>query len=154
MNNIYNPNAMNGRSPAPINTSLQQPNGYNSYNVNQFFNNNNGYYNNNNNQFNNEQFFKCKPVSSKAEAVACPIDLNGSLWIFVDLSHNKIYTKQIKENGKSEFNVYALTMEAEDTSSEYVTKTEFNNVIQALMASIKKEQPANALDKTTPLNNF
>lgn len=157
MNNMYNPNAMNTRSPVPVNNSLQNQNGYTPYGLNEFLynnRNNNNYYNNNTLP-NNDQFFKCKPVSSKAEAAACPIDLNGSLWVFVDIGNSKIYTKQIQESGKSEFKVYALTVEtAEEPSSEYVTKTEFNNVIQALMASMqpKSEQPINTQNKTAPLN--
>ena len=104
MNNVYNPNAMNIRSPAPnvtANPLMQQQVAYN----NEFLynGNNNGYYNN---PPNHDQFFKCRPVSSKAEASAFSIDLNGSLWVFVDLGHGKIYTKQIKENGQSDFKVY------------------------------------------------
>ena len=112
-NGVYNPNAMNIRSPAPTTNPLLQPqlaynNGLNEFLYNN--NNNNGYYNN---PPNNNEFFKCRPVSSKAEASAYSIDLNGSLWIFVDLGHGKIYTKQVKENGQSEFKVYAETAEQE-----------------------------------------
>jgi hypothetical protein len=31
------------------------------------------------------QFLKCRPVSSKDEARAFQIDLDGSLWVFTDL---------------------------------------------------------------------
>ena len=154
-NNVYNPNAMNIRSSVPtVNPLLQPQLAYNNGLNENLYNNNNGYYNN----LPNNEFFKCRPVSSKTEASAYSIDLNGSLWIFVDLGHNKIYTKQVKENGQSEFKVYAETAEQEQTSSEYVTKTEFNSVIQSLAAAIginkMQETPANVENKTAPLNNF
>lgn len=69
------------------------------------------------------QFLKCRPVSSKDEARACQIDLDGSLWVFTDLGNGKIYTKQINNDGTAAFKTYA---EVEDeipyNSTEYVTK--------------------------------
>ena len=52
------------------------------------------------------QFLKCRPVSSKNEASAYQIDLDGSLWVFTDLGNQKIYTKKVRNDGTSEFNVY------------------------------------------------
>lgn len=85
------------------------------------------------------QYLKCRPVSSKDEARACQIDLDGSLWVFTDLGNSKIYTKQINSDGTATFKTYAFVKDENpyDTTSEYVTKDEFNKVIQALMASIK-----------------
>lgn len=44
------------------------------------------------------QYLKCRPVSSKEEARASQIDLDGSLWVFTDVANDKIYTKQISTN--------------------------------------------------------
>ncbi len=57
------------------------------------------------------QFLKCRPVSSKDEAKAYQIDLDGSLWVFTDLANGKIYTKQINNNGTATFQTYLLTQD-------------------------------------------
>ena len=98
-------------------------NNYNNYNNNNTpfgvnnmgLNNNFGNYMNrniNNNSLQNmypqqfNQFLKCRPVSSKEEAIATQIDLDGSLWVFTDLGNQKIYTKKVCNDGTSEFNIY------------------------------------------------
>lgn len=90
------------------------------------------------------QFFKCRPVSSKEQARAFQIDLDGSLWVFTDIGNQKIYTKQINADGTASFNTYVLTIEKEENPysnpSEFVTKEEFNKVIQALLASMPNGQ--------------
>lgn len=84
------------------------------------------------------QFLKCRPVASREEARAFQIDLDGSLWVFTDVGNNKIYTKQISNDGTAVFKTYTLSQEDENEydSSIYVTKEEFNKVIQALVATI------------------
>ena len=83
------------------------------------------------------QFLKCRPVASRQEARAFQIDLDGSLWVFTDIGNDKIYTKQISNDGTAVFKTYALSQdENEYDSSIYVTKEEFNKVIQALVATI------------------
>ena len=106
------------------------------------------------------QFLKCRPVSSKEEAIASQIDLDGSLWVFTDVGNGKIYTKQINSDGTATFKTY--TQAADDTySNEYVTKDEFNKVVQSLVAAIqqnstamqKQQEAKNAKDtKEIPLN--
>lgn len=126
-----------------------QPNqmGYNNYGnlqqpVQQYPYSNVPYNNYMNNQQPNvgQQFLKCRPVSSREEAMASQIDLDGSLWIFTDTTHGKIYTKQINNDGTASFNTYAYVKE-EDTynglnTAEFVTKQEFNRVIQSLAAAV------------------
>ena len=55
------------------------------------------------------QFLKCRPVSSKDEARAYQIDLDGSLWVFTDLGNGKIYTKQVNNDGTATFKTYVFT---------------------------------------------
>lgn len=90
------------------------------------------------------QFFKCRPVSSKEEARAFQIDLDGSLWVFTDIGNQRIYTKQINPDGTASFNTYVLTIEKEENPynnpSEFVTKEEFNKVIQTLLTSMSNNQ--------------
>lgn len=57
----------------------------------------------NDKNFQQNQFLKCRPVSSKEEAMACQIDLDGSLWVFADIGNGKMYTKQINTDGTAIF---------------------------------------------------
>lgn len=84
------------------------------------------------------QFLKCRPVSSKDEARAFQIDLDGSLWVFTDLGNGKIYTKQVNNDGTAAFKTYVFTEDQNPFSStEYVTREEFNKALQSLMAAMQ-----------------
>ncbi len=84
------------------------------------------------------QFLKCRPVSSRDEARAYQIDLDGSLWVFTDVGNGKIYTKQVNNDGTASFKTYAFAEDEKPYSSdEYVTKEEFNRVVQTLMAAMR-----------------
>ena len=84
------------------------------------------------------QFLKCRPVTSIEEARAAQIDLDGSLWVFADIGHGKIYTKQMKNDGSSAFGIYTYTEEEAPTNNlnNFVTKDEMNNTIQAAVQYI------------------
>lgn len=102
---------------------------------------------------NSNQFLKCRPVASKEQARAAQIDLDGSLWVFTDVGNQKIYTKQINYDGTATFKTYALTADENPyNSSEYVTKDEFNSVIQNLMAAIQS-QSITQKDQTVSVQN-
>lgn len=53
-------------------------------------------------------YMKCRAVTSIDEAKAAMIDLDGSLHVFTDIPHKKIYTKQINLDGTASLNVYSL----------------------------------------------
>lgn len=123
---------MNGGDRSNQQTPIQYPYGNNSNNVP--YNN----YMAQSNSFgqNQQHYLKCRPVSSKEEAMASQIDLDGSLWVFPNIQNGKIYTKQINLDGTATFNTYVFSKEEDNNSSEFVTKDEFNKVIQGLMAAI------------------
>ena len=102
------------------------------------------------------QFLKCRPVSSKDEARACQIDLDGSLWVFTDLGNGKIYTKQINNDGTATFKTYTFTQDENPYgSTDFVTRNEFNKAIQTLMAAIQpvqSQEPVNEQSKTNTMN--
>ena len=102
--------------------------------------------------FQQTQFLKCRPVSSKQEAMAFQIDLDGSLWVFTDIGNDKIYTKQINNDGTASFRTYAYDKDDNVyANSQYVTREQFNKVIQALMAATQvqpSQPPASASNKT------
>ena len=97
------------------------------------------------------QYLRCRPVSSKEEARAFQIDLDGSLWVFTDVGNEKIYTKQINNDGTATFKTYQLTLEDDNSNienNEYVTKAQFNSVVEKLVAAIQIQKPTQA----TPAN--
>ena len=140
----YNPQMgyPNNTGQAPIAT--QYPYGVNNYSnilTKQSYQN-----------FQQNQFLKCRPVSSKQEAMAFQIDLDGSLWVFTDVGNDKIYTKQINNDGTASFRTYAYDKNDNPyANNQYVTREEFNKVIQALMAATQvqpSQPPASASNKT------
>ena len=143
MANYNNPN-LNLQQPQWQQPQMQPPYGNN----NMLLGNNVPYDNYMGNQRINSQellsrqYIKCRPVSSKDEARACQIDLDGSLWVFTDIGNGKIYTKQINNDGTAAFKTYAFVKDENpyDSSTEYVTKEEFNKVIQTLAAAIHPAQ--------------
>lgn len=79
-----------------------------------------------------EKFFKTLPVTSFDEAKAAMISFDGSLNIYVDTQHDRIYTKQLTNNGLAELKVYTLSKESEPKESvvEYVTKGDYNALLE------------------------
>ena len=94
------------------------------------------------NMYNQDRFLRCRPVSSREEAMASQIDLDGSLWVFTDVNNGRIYTKQINNDGTASFNTYVYTQEElnYNNSNQFVTKEEFNKVIQGLIATINSQE--------------
>lgn len=80
-------------------------------NMEQQYNYNNQPAYNNYNQYNNQQFLKGRAVTSIDEAKAAMIDLDGSIFIFPDISNKSIYTKQINLDGTASINTYKLVQE-------------------------------------------
>ena len=125
--------------------------GYNmGNNMNMPYNNNlimNTPYNNymaGNIQTQQQYYLKCRPVSSREQAMAFQIDLDGSLWVFPNTAKGRIYTKQINNDGTATFNTYILTEENEETNNFnlYVTREEFNRALEQIMAAMpNKTQP-------------
>ena len=100
---------------------------------------------------NQNQFLKCRPVSSKQEAMAFQIDLDGSLWVFTDVGNDKIYTKQINNDGTASFKTYVFDKNDNPYKTpEYVTKEEFNQTIQALIAATQSNVQLNQAPATKP----
>lgn len=79
-----------------------------------------------------EKFFKTLPVTSFDEAKAAMISFDGSLNIYVDTQHDRIYTKQLTNNGLAELKVYTLSKESEPKENvvEYVTKGDYNALLE------------------------
>jgi len=55
--------------------------------------------------------------------MAFQIDLDGSLWVFTDVGNDKIYTKQINNDGTASFKTYAYDKNDNPyVNNQYVTR--------------------------------
>ena len=79
-----------------------------------------------------EKFFKTLPVTSFDGAKAAMISFDGSLNIYVDTQHDRIYTKQLTNNGLAELKVYTLSKEDKPSENivEYVTKVDYDKLLE------------------------
>ena len=97
-------------------------------------------------QYQDPNFLKGRPVTSIEEVRATPIDFDGSIFYFPDLTNNRIYTKQINMDGTPLFKVYelkALPLEPQNPTGNFVTREEFEQVITQLKTMLTpQQQPA------------
>lgn len=94
-----------------------------------------------------QAYLKGRLVSSIEEARATSIDFDGSIFYFPDLANRRIYTKQINLDGTATLNMYELreipTVNEQQvfTSTNFVTRDEFDQVVAQLKAMLVPEQP-------------
>lgn len=86
---------------------------------------------------------KGRPVSSVEEVRGTIVESDGSLFIFPDLGHKRIYTKQINYNGESIINCYSIdtNFNNQDTLQniniqDYVKVDEINKIVSELSSEI------------------
>lgn len=121
----------------------------------------NGYPVQNMQQTNTMQILKGRPVSSFDEARASMIDLDGSLFVFTDVANNCIYTKQILLDGTAEIKTYRLEQKQNknevkvktEQDKEYVSREEFENVVENLNKTIKELKECLEYDTTSNNTN-
>lgn len=89
-------------------------------------------------QYQDPNMLKGRLVTSIDEVRATPIDFDGSIFYFPDVTSNRIYTKQINMDGTASFKVYELRVTPIEptvpTNVNYVTREEF----EAALAQIKQ----------------
>lgn len=62
-----------------------------------------------------------RAVTGYEEAVAAQIPLDGTVCVFTDFGHNKIYTKQLNfDNGSANFEIYERVKKPDESSKESV----------------------------------
>lgn len=97
-----------------------------------------------------QPYLKGRPVSSVEEARASQIDYDGSLFIFPDISNNRIYTRRFNQDGTVSFNTYMpadiadagmnqnmMAQNVESPQTDYVTKSDFDKAIAELKESFE-----------------
>ena len=100
-----------------------------------------------NQQPSNQQMLKGRPVSNEEEANAAMIDFDGSLFVFPDKAHGKIYTKQLGLDGNIIFLKYTLDNAAAPSkevtpvasSEDYVTKSELSKSIEDMKSYVTQQ---------------
>ena len=87
---------------------------------------------------------KGRPVTSIEEVRAAPIDFDGSIFYFPDMTNNRIYTKQILMDGSASFKVYELkAIPIEPTvpnMTNYITREEFEQALAQLRQPPKQQE--------------
>ena len=94
----------------------------------------------------NNSAIRIRPVSSIEEVRASAIDFDGSVFYFPDLANKKIYTKFINLDGTASINMYELkeipaapTVENQINSQNYITRQEFDDVINQLKTALQPQ---------------
>lgn len=82
---------------------------------------------------------KGRPVASVEEVRAAQVDFDGSLFVFPNIANQKIYTKQINLDGTVSLNTYALVKEAEPASDIYVTRKEFDDMMNKIKSYLNNQ---------------
>ena len=127
-------------------------NGYNPYTGYQYVGNRNAYpepqYQQPAQQYGQQpmqqqmQVLKGRPVASFDEAKASMIDLDGSLFVFPDISNKMIYTKQIMLDGSADIKKYVLVedsgAQAQQQNNKYVLRKDFENIVITLQNKIQQ----------------
>lgn len=93
-----------------------------------------------------QQIIKGRPVSNEEEANAAMIDFDGSLFVFPDKAHGKIYTKQLGLDGNIVFLKYSIDSQAatqpvkeEKPQIEYATKEELSKAVTEMRAYLSQQ---------------
>lgn len=99
-------------------------------------------------------YLKGRAVTGIEEVRGTIIDQDGSLFIFPDIGHNKIYTKQINIDGTATINSFALEKTPVQTEQKYVEVeqmnkiiNDFNQQIQILQQKVEELSTAETSDK-------
>ncbi len=96
-----------------------------------------------------QNLLRGRPVASLEEVRATPIDFDGTVFYFPDISNNRIYTKQIGLNGQAILRSYQLTeLPQTPSTQDYISREEFNQAINNLSAQLTQiKQGGTANDK-------
>ena len=82
-------------------------------------------------------YLKALPVTSLEEAKAAIVDLDGSMYVFVNVSQGEIYTKQYNlANGTSDFLTYKLYQPTNVQPEEYFKK--YDDTLRKLVNDVEK----------------
>ena len=75
---------------------------------------------------------KCKMVTSLEEVKAMPIDFDGSLNVYVDVTNNKIYTKVFTVNATVDIKTYVIGESEDVSNNKYATIEDINQIKKEL----------------------
>lgn len=84
-----------------------------------------------------------RPVSNREEAVGTPADFSGSLMVFPDLAHGRVYLKRWNmQTGAADFLDFVLDAQQSEQNTEQPTKSEpkwaLDDDVQVLRQEIQR----------------
>lgn len=99
-------------------------------------------------QQNVQSNFYCRPVASREEALAVPVDFMGAPMFFPDLAHNVVYMKRFNTNtGAADLFEFRGQQEQSPPAPSFAPLDEFNamkDTIDQLKAEVEKlKKPVN-----------
>ena len=92
---------------------------------------------------------KGRPVASLEEVRAAQIDFDGTVSVFPDLAHKRIYTKQIGMDGNPSLNIYELIPQPTPVSSADITNLVTKEELEIALTQFK-ESLTQAPEKKDP----
>ena len=98
-------------------------------------------------------YLKGRAVTGIEEVRGTIIDQDGSLFIFPDIGHNKIYTKQINIDGTATINSFTLEKTPVQTEQKYVEVEQMNKIINSFNQQIQILQQKVEEVSTTETSN-
>ena len=82
----------------------------------------------------NATTFACRPVTSRLEAEAVPVDFMNAGTVMPDLAHGCVYIKRFNPNtGASDFLVFTAQQVQEPSSVQYATIQDLNALREELL---------------------
>ena len=82
-----------------------------------------------------QRLMKCFPVTSIEEARAAMVDIDGSVTVFPDVAHGKIYTKSVDLNGMAVLQTYELINNAQPQ----ISPEQRMDQLEAMVINLKEE---------------
>ena len=82
-----------------------------------------------------------RPVTSREEAMGIPADFSGSLMVFPDVTHNKIYIKRWNfQSGAADFIEFAPVVPEAEKKVQYATLEDLNALRDELLGKVKTDE--------------
>ncbi len=88
------------------------------------------------------QRLKCYPVTSYDEVKSAMVDFDGSVTVYPDLVHGRIYTKGANNDGTAFINVYTLAQTPVEVDPIEARIQELERAIEELRGGLNDEQHA------------
>lgn len=88
----------------------------------------------------------CRPVTSKEEAVGVPVDFMGSLMVFPDMGHGKVYVKRFNsQTGSADFMEFAYVGEKKEADTFSILNAKIDELANKIDMLVKGGEDAKSV---------